>query len=133
MKGLGSGAHSHVWKVKIDGKVYALKMFRHICAEEENDIKPEKLKKFDIDLQLVNGQLTPFNCEARAYGRLQETGKEDIAWKCYGYIALDEETYSSVVWDQIGLPRREWFSQTFKTDDQVADREVFPIYALVSK
>ena len=43
MKGLGSGAHSHVWKVKIDNRVYALKMFRHIRAEEENAASAAKL------------------------------------------------------------------------------------------
>lgn len=133
MKGLGSGAHSHVWKVKIDNHVYALKMFRHIRAEEENAASAAKLERFGIDLQLLNDQLTPFNCEARAYGRLKETGNEDIAWKCYGYIALDEATYSSIVWDKIGLPRKEWFSQYTNTDEEVADKPVFPILALVKE
>ncbi|KAK7697508.1 hypothetical protein SLS64_013450 [Diaporthe eres] len=133
VKGLGSGAHSHVWKVKIDGHTYALKMFRHIRAEEENAVSPARLERFGIDLQLLNDQLTPFNCEARAYGRLKETGNEDIAWGCYGYIALDEATYAPVVWDRIGLPRREWFAQSIATDAEVADRPVFPIYALVKE
>lgn len=132
-KGLGSGAHSHVWKVKIDGHTYALKMFRHIRAEEENAATPQKLERFGVDLQLLNDQLTPFNCEARAYGRLKETGNEDIAWGCFGYIALDEATYASVVWDRIKLPRREWFSQYIATDAEVADRPVFPILALVKE
>ncbi|KAI7784819.1 hypothetical protein LA080_009138 [Diaporthe eres] len=116
VKGLGSGAHSHVWKVKIDGHTYALKMFRHIRAEEENAVSPARLERFGIDLQLLNDQLTPFNCEARAYGRLKETGNEDIAWGCYGYIALDEATYASAVWIRIGLPRRGWFAQSIATD-----------------
>lgn len=133
VKGLGSGAHSHVWKVKIDSRVYALKMFRHIRAEEENAASAAKLERLGIDLQLLNDQLTPFNCEARAYGRLKETGNEDIAWKCYGYIALDEATYSSIVWDKIGLPRKDWFSQYTNTDEEVADRPVFPILALVKE
>lgn len=132
MQGLGSGAHSHVWKVKIDNRIYALKMFRHIRAEEENAASPARLERFGVDLQLLNNQLTPFNCEARAYGRLIETGNVHIAWECYGYIALDEATYSSVVWDRIGLPRKEWFFQT-STDAEVADRPVFPIYALVKE
>lgn len=131
--GLGSGAHSHVWKVTINGGTYALKMFRHIKAEEENAASATKLDKFGVDLQLLNDQLTPFNCEARAYGRLRETGNEGIAWGCYGYIALDEATYASAVWDTIGLPRREWFSQYINTDAEVADRPVFPIYALVKE
>lgn len=133
VKGLGSGAHSHVWKVKIDGHTYALKMFRHIRAEEENAVSPARLERFGIDLQLLNDQLTPFNCEARAYGRLKETGNEDIAWGCHGYISLDEATYAPAVWDRIGLPRRGWFAQSIATDAEVADRPVFPIYALVKE
>lgn len=111
-------------------------MFRHIRAEEENAAPPAKLERFErlgINLQLLNDQLTPFNCEARAYGRLKETGNEDIAWKCYGYIALDEATYSSDVWDKIGLSRKDWFSQTIDTDEKVADKPVFPILALVKE
>lgn len=131
--GLGSGNHSHVWKVKIDNRIYALKMFRHIGAEEENAAPAARLKKFNIDRQLFNDQLTPFNCEARAYGRLQETGLEDLAWKCYGWVALDEETYGSIVWDKIGLARKEWFAASVTSDAQVADRPVFPIYALVKQ
>lgn len=131
--GLGSGAHSHVWKVKIDNRLYALKMFRHIGAEEENAASDAKLKKFKIDRQLWNDQLSPFNCEARAYARLQEHGLEDVAWKCHGWVALDEETYGSIVWDKIALPRRDWFAQTTTSDAQVADRPVFPIYALVKQ
>lgn len=111
-------------------------MFRHIRAEEENAVSSarlERFRSFGVDLQLLNDQLTPFNCEARAYGRLKETGNEDIAWGCFGYIALDEATYAPVVWDRIGLPRREWFSQSISTDAEVAGRPVFPIFALVKE
>ena len=33
----------------------------------------------------------PFNCESRAYARLKEVGKENVAVPCYGYIVLSEE------------------------------------------
>ena len=33
----------------------------------------------------------PFSCECRSYGRLQETGHEELAIKCFGYVLLDEE------------------------------------------
>lgn len=33
----------------------------------------------------------PFNAECRAFGRLQESGHEDLAVQCFGYILLDEE------------------------------------------
>ncbi|KAI3394197.1 hypothetical protein diail_3012 [Diaporthe ilicicola] len=133
VKGLGSGAHSHVWRVKIDNKTYALKMFRHIRAEQENLAPPAKLEKAGIDLELLNNQLTPFSCETRAYGRLKETGNEDLAWKCYGYIALDEATYGAVVRDKIALPHRDWFSLDTRSDADVAGRPLFPIYALVKE
>lgn len=122
-----------MWEVKIDGVTYALKMFRHIRAEEENSANPARLERFGIDLQLLNDQLTPFNCEARAYGRLRETGSEGIAWGCDGYVALGEEEYGAVVWDTIRLERKAWFSQYINTDAEVADRPVFPIYALVKE
>ncbi|KAK2613434.1 hypothetical protein N8I77_000350 [Diaporthe amygdali] len=108
-------------------------MFRHVRAEEENATNPAKLARCGIDLEKLNNQLTPFNCEARAYGRLKETGNENLAWKCYGYIVLDERTYGSIVQNRIGLPRKEWFSQYIRTDAEVADKPLFPIYALVKE
>lgn len=123
-----------MWEVKIDGVTYALKMFRHIRAEEENAASPARLEQFGVDLQLLNDQLTPFNCEARAYGRLHETeGSEDIAWGCDGYVILSEAEYGAVVWDTIRLERKAWFSSYINTDAEVADRPVFPIYALVKE
>lgn len=34
----------------------------------------------------------PFSAECRAFGRLQETGNEDLAVPCFGYVLLDEES-----------------------------------------
>ncbi|KAG8167902.1 hypothetical protein KVR01_003591 [Diaporthe batatas] len=133
LQGMGSGNHSHVWRVTIDGDLYALKLFRKIRAREENFFTEDKLQSFNFSRQLLDDQLTPFNCEARAYGRLHETGNEDLAWKCYGWIALDEATYGQAVWDVIGLKRYEWFAYTFQSDEQVADRELWPIYAMVKE
>lgn len=33
----------------------------------------------------------PFSAECRAFGRLQETGHEELAVPCFGYVLLDEE------------------------------------------
>ncbi len=33
----------------------------------------------------------PFTCECRAFGRLQETGHEELAVPCFGYLLLDEQ------------------------------------------
>lgn len=35
--------------------------------------------------------MEPFNNECRAYGRLHESGHEDVAIRCFGYVLLDEE------------------------------------------
>lgn len=35
--------------------------------------------------------MDPFNCEYRAFGRLQEADREELALKCFGYLLLDEE------------------------------------------
>ncbi|MBE3043290.1 hypothetical protein IMZ48_12110 [Candidatus Bathyarchaeota archaeon] len=32
----------------------------------------------------------PFYCECRAFARLQEAGREELATRCFGYILLDE-------------------------------------------
>lgn len=45
----------------------------------------------------------PFNCECRAFGRLQETGYEHLALKAYGYILLDESNERSLM---------EWAEET---------------------
>jgi hypothetical protein len=131
----GSSAHGHVWRVKIDGKAFALKMFRHV------DAPVEEVHRWNLGLEsrsvadeTVQAQLAPFGCEARAYGRLHETGSEAaVAWRCYGCVEPDEETYASHILEKVGLPRRECFSRDFVMDEQVAGRQVFPIYALVRK
>ncbi|KAG7291192.1 hypothetical protein NEMBOFW57_001204 [Staphylotrichum longicolle] len=59
---------SFVWKVRINGmpSFYALKMLY--------------LDYFD-----------PFNCECRAYGRLQQESREDLAVRAHGYLMLTRE------------------------------------------
>lgn len=39
----------------------------------------------------------PFTCECRAFGRIQESGHETVALKCYGYVLLDEEHERTVM------------------------------------
>ncbi|EFY85043.1 hypothetical protein MAC_08926 [Metarhizium acridum CQMa 102] len=39
----------------------------------------------------------PFTCECRAFGRLQESGHETVALKCYSYVLLDEEHERTVM------------------------------------
>ncbi|KAK7991490.1 hypothetical protein PG988_000284 [Apiospora saccharicola] len=83
---LGSGVHAHVWKVRIDGKIYALKMFRF-----GNNFTPASCFHVKLSQEEEVLYMHPFNCEARAYARMQETNKEHLAIACHGYILLDQE------------------------------------------
>ncbi|KAK4096568.1 hypothetical protein N658DRAFT_501424 [Parathielavia hyrcaniae] len=86
---------SQVWKVKIKGagqpRLFALKTFyfRHSNFLRKN-------QGGDLTRPLANSQLyadyfDPFNCECRAYGRLKEAKREDLAAKAYGYLLLTPE------------------------------------------
>lgn len=90
LKHLGKGDHAHVWKVSIRNKIYALKMIVKFLAR---DITFGNTEYDDDDWNMLNEQITPFNCEARAYGRLKETGKDHVSIKCHGYMLLDETRY----------------------------------------
>ncbi|KAI0535861.1 kinetochore Sim4 complex subunit FTA2-domain-containing protein [Xylaria digitata] len=88
---LGEGLHAHVFKVKILGQVYALKLFRF--AYDHNWVGPAS----DTDpgnrelMSAFYNYSEPFSSECRAFGRLQETGYEELAVRCFGYVLLDEE------------------------------------------
>ena len=47
----------------------------------------------------------PFSAECRAFGRLQEAGREDLAVPCFGYILLDEQ-HERALADQFRGARR---------------------------
>ncbi|OTA61609.1 hypothetical protein K449DRAFT_406042 [Hypoxylon sp. EC38] len=86
---IGEGLHAHVFKVKIQEKVYALKLFRFVYEEDWRSPL-----SYTEDVKIITtfaNYSEPFNCECRAYGRLQEAGYEDLATKCFGYLLLDEE------------------------------------------
>lgn len=36
--------------------------------------------------------MEPFKAECRAFGRLQESGHEELAVRCFGYVLLSEES-----------------------------------------
>ncbi|KAI0596166.1 kinetochore Sim4 complex subunit FTA2-domain-containing protein [Biscogniauxia sp. FL1348] len=82
---IGAGIHSHVWKVKINGAIYALKIFT--CQRRFNS--PEHWGVTMTEDEIM-AYLHPFGCEARAYGRLKELGLDNIvAAQCYGYLILN--------------------------------------------
>ncbi|KAI0868473.1 kinetochore Sim4 complex subunit FTA2-domain-containing protein [Hypoxylon argillaceum] len=88
---IGEGSHAIVFKVMIQGQIYALKVFRWIYdynwigyGDFINRDQPE-------GLGTVYNYMEPFNAECRAFGRLQEAGCEELAVSCFGYVLLDED------------------------------------------
>lgn len=59
------------------------------------------LEDGQVTFEDIMCQKDPFNAECRAYGRLKETGREDLAVKCHGYIFLDPENERSLA--QLGV------------------------------
>ncbi|KAH9905155.1 kinetochore Sim4 complex subunit FTA2-domain-containing protein [Xylariomycetidae sp. FL2044] len=82
------GGDGSVWKVSIEGKLYALKIF----GFSDFGVKPAVHSFLQEQQHLTSEDLKPyrdkFYNECRAYGRLQETGHERLSVKCYGYIIL---------------------------------------------
>lgn len=96
---IGQGAHSHVFKIEIQKQVYALKLFRFTYPHDwigyrGPDDEDDNGEYLDAPgLCTAYHYMEPFNCECRAYGRLQDSGyADDMAIKCLGYVLLDEET-----------------------------------------
>jgi hypothetical protein len=71
-----------------------------------------QLKMGLITLEDVASVCDPFNCECRAYGRLKEVGREDLAIKSYGYICLSPEQEAELAErgcdDWCRLDRHQW-------------------------
>ncbi|MBE3041789.1 hypothetical protein IMZ48_04260, partial [Candidatus Bathyarchaeota archaeon] len=107
------GLHSHVFKVKIQERIYALKLVSH--RGESRQGKPrearinssyQKFRFVDIEDWMHINNMTevdqvertralynmsePFNNECRAFGRLQESGYAELAVRCFGYLLLDD-------------------------------------------
>ncbi|KAI1740341.1 kinetochore Sim4 complex subunit FTA2-domain-containing protein [Xylaria scruposa] len=83
----GSIPHSRVFKVDIEGKTFALKVFNFFSIQElwPTLIGNEHL----LEDVVVRHQLDPFFAECRAFGRLVEENKDDkLAVRCHGYIFL---------------------------------------------
>ncbi|KAF4995386.1 hypothetical protein FGRMN_5170 [Fusarium graminum] len=134
---LGGGCHSNVYKVEIDGKIYAVKLFNyhgtqtptyHLWAfgedriDEDEDWEPLKAGKDGLSQSTVDSLLldsTSFHCECRVYGRLKELNREHLAVKAYGYIRLDlmdkKVQQPFLDWDNSrwseSNPRGEWYKE----------------------
>ncbi|CAJ2502217.1 Uu.00g096110.m01.CDS01 [Anthostomella pinea] len=90
IEALGEGGHSYVWKVKINGSLYALKMFKYFDPSDLIDLLETTPEEVPCDSEDILNYFDPFNNECRAYGRLKELGREDLAVQCYGYMILDK-------------------------------------------
>ncbi|OTB03976.1 hypothetical protein M426DRAFT_262659 [Hypoxylon sp. CI-4A] len=100
---IGEGAHGHVFKIKIHEEVYALKLFRFLDDDEWSSTS------IHDDVHVISAfanYAEPFNCECRAYGRLQETGNEKLTVQCFGYLLLDER-HERIMMDQFQNLRLE--------------------------
>ncbi|KAK8133677.1 hypothetical protein PG984_005689 [Apiospora sp. TS-2023a] len=85
---LGEGIHAHVWKVRINGGFYALKLFTNA-----QDAPPVPLRQKLLTEAAQWPYFHAFPNEYRAFARLKEFGQEHLAVKCYGWIELDESHY----------------------------------------
>ncbi|KAI1264459.1 kinetochore Sim4 complex subunit FTA2-domain-containing protein [Xylariaceae sp. FL1019] len=94
---LGTGGDSTVWKVDIDKKIYALKIFGFQLFL----FRPRGVHKILRDLGHTAETHHPYNdyftSECRAFGRLIETSNEHLAIKCFGYIILTEEQEQALI------------------------------------
>ncbi|KAI8666918.1 hypothetical protein NCS56_00826700 [Fusarium sp. Ph1] len=82
---IGEGAHAHVFKVRILGQIYALKLASALEAATAR----YQLTLVDAFASLAN-YAEPFNSQCRAYGRLREADCEHLANRCFGYLLLEE-------------------------------------------
>ncbi|KAF9767152.1 hypothetical protein IL306_000328 [Fusarium sp. DS 682] len=84
--------HSTIVKTKIGDKIYAIKFF---IWGEDNYLKHPYTEVYgdneNLHMRCCRGfdyYFTPFESECRAFGRLKEVGREDLAVKVHGYVAI---------------------------------------------
>ncbi|ETS77097.1 hypothetical protein PFICI_10971 [Pestalotiopsis fici W106-1] len=106
---LGKGIHAHVWKVRINQREYALKIFPFWKHDEEPILRGLKVSERES-----LGYFDPFSCECRAYARLKENGIEEYAVKCHGYILLRKKLQEQLKekdhhdWKEVWGWKRKW-------------------------
>lgn len=79
---IGKGAHAHVFKVEIDGKTFALKVFKNQLVDADW-VTPHTEEFDNVDTELLTAQWHPFNAECCAYARLKEAEKEHLVVRCH--------------------------------------------------
>lgn len=81
---LCEGLHGCVCEVVINGHAYALKMFKFANL---HDIWPRDMLH-PVPKQTIVDHGDTFFCECRAYGRLKQHQREDVAVRCHGYLLI---------------------------------------------
>ncbi|KAH6626065.1 kinetochore Sim4 complex subunit FTA2-domain-containing protein [Chaetomium sp. MPI-SDFR-AT-0129] len=99
---------SQVWKVKIkvagQPRLFALKTFYFRHSNFLRNNQGGDLTRPLASSQLYTDYFDPFNCECRAYGRLKEAKREDLAVKAYGYLLLTPEQEAELARKVTGEP-----------------------------
>ncbi|KAI0154511.1 kinetochore Sim4 complex subunit FTA2-domain-containing protein [Xylariaceae sp. FL1272] len=111
----GVGGDATVWKVRIENKIYALKIVSTNTKHQRHVLTPISTqfgftrflpKNYGLPRMLIERGLTPelyhpyadtFTSECRAFGRLKETNNEHLAVKCFGYIILSKEQEDDLI------------------------------------
>ncbi|KAK3292461.1 kinetochore Sim4 complex subunit FTA2-domain-containing protein [Chaetomium fimeti] len=100
-----SDKDGRVWEVRINrsGPHYALKMFYFTTAAFIID----QTAAGELEYELASPQLyvdyfDAFSCECRAYGRLKEEGREDLAVPAHGYLFLTPKQEARITTKIVG-------------------------------
>ncbi|CAJ2509226.1 Uu.00g142520.m01.CDS01 [Anthostomella pinea] len=121
---LGHGLHGYVWKVRINDQVFALKIFNWFRegVEGSNTFGQE------LDFAERENYFEPFQNECRAYGRLKEFGWEDLTFKCFGYILLEQTHLTFLKRTYENFYKCDW---DYDSDEEYCRKE--PVRAIVKE
>jgi len=91
---LQNGDHGYVFRVRINGELYALKIFRFFNLEETLAML-DPASRSRVSQKDIVGQKDPFYAECRAYGRIaSKRRKRPIAIACHGFISIPAQQES---------------------------------------
>ncbi|KAH6842894.1 kinetochore Sim4 complex subunit FTA2-domain-containing protein [Chaetomium sp. MPI-CAGE-AT-0009] len=88
---------AYVWKVRINGTDYALKIFRFHSAAGLQTTMGGWVYHPLASAQLYIDYFDPSNAECRVYGRLKEENRQDLAVRAHGYLLLTPEQEFEVI------------------------------------
>ncbi|KAK0744467.1 kinetochore Sim4 complex subunit FTA2-domain-containing protein [Apiosordaria backusii] len=111
-----------VWKVEIEDRgTFALKLFPFMHWVTLRDSWAEYLARPLQTSQLYYDYLSPFNAECRAYGRLKQENREDLAVKAFGYLDLTPEQEADVTQRMLD---DGWEPESLSDDDEETDHSL---------